>query len=257
MTGWIFDHRKEIESNIWLMPPMYHRVWQWLKYKVNHAPAKIPNRDGTFTTIQPGQHATSYRIIAKGVGYYEGLKWKEPNTKTIKSILDWMVAQEMITVQGNTLGTIVTVVNWQVYQKEAVKGNTKETPREHLMDTNNNDKEELKNEKKNIMPFTEIIDHLNQKTGKNFKPDTQKTKTLVKARFAEGFTVDDFKKVIDLKTKEWLNDKHWQKYLRPETLFGTKFESYLNEAPKDAQKKPQKEFVPKFVYYDRDTGELL
>jgi hypothetical protein len=44
----------------------------------------------------------------------------------------------------------------------------------------------------------------------------------------EGFTVGDFKKVIDNKTAEWLDTK-MEQYLRPETLFGTKFESYLNQ----------------------------
>lgn len=146
MAGWIADHRKEIESDVWLMPPMYHRVWQWLKYKVNHAPAKIPNKDGTFTTILPGQHATSYRLIAEGVGYYEGLKWKEPNVKTIKSILDWMVKNQMITLQGNTLGSIVTVAKWEEYQKIKDKGNAKETRKKHDLDTNNNGKQELNNE---------------------------------------------------------------------------------------------------------------
>lgn len=158
MSGWIKDFRKEIESDIWLMPPMYHRVWQWIKYSVNHSAAKIPNKDGTFTELLPGQRATSYRQIAKGVGYYEGRKWKEPNVKTIKSILDWMIKQKMITVKGNTLGTIITVENWALYQSESEQGNTKritmETREKHHLDTNKNDKEELKNEKNNNSRFT-------------------------------------------------------------------------------------------------------
>ena len=82
-VGFIKDWRQELESDIWLMPPMYHRVWQWIKYSVNHSTGKIPNKDGTFTLIEPGQHATSYRLIAQGVGYYEGRKWKEPNVKLL------------------------------------------------------------------------------------------------------------------------------------------------------------------------------
>ena len=113
MSGWIADYRKELESNIWLMPPTYHRVWQWIKYSVNHKEAKIPNRSGGVTIIKPGQRATSYRQIAKGVGYYESVhKWKEPNTKTIKVILDWLVNQGMIVVEGNSEGTVITVANW-------------------------------------------------------------------------------------------------------------------------------------------------
>lgn len=141
MAGWIYDFRQELESNIWLMPPMYHRVWQWIKYSVNHSDFGIPNKDGSTTIIKAGQRATSYRQIAKGVGYYEGKSWREPNVKTIKSILDWMVKQKMITLEGNTEGTIITVEKWELYQKEFVKGNTKRitsaTPEKHLADTNN------------------------------------------------------------------------------------------------------------------------
>ena len=79
------------------------------------------------------------------------------------------------------------------------------------------------------IPYKEIIDYLNEKTGSQFRNNTKKTQTLIKARFAEGFNLDDFKKVIDTKAAEWLNDNNMSKYLRPETLFGTKFESYLNQ----------------------------
>ena len=111
-VGYIKDWRQELESDIWLMPPMYHRVWQWIKYSVNHSPGRIPNSDGTVTIINPGQHATSYRLIAQGVGYYERGKWVEPNVKTIKSILDWLVTQNMIIVKSNAYGTLITVANW-------------------------------------------------------------------------------------------------------------------------------------------------
>lgn len=79
--------------------------------------------------------------------------------------------------------------------------------------------------------IVEIVNYLNDVAGKNFRHTTRKTQTLIKARLREGFTVDDFKRVIDNKTKEWKHDPKMSKYLRPETLFGTKFESYLNEVP--------------------------
>ena len=55
------------------------------------------------------------------------------------------------------------------------------------------------------------------------------TKNLIKAQFNKGFQLEDFIKVIDIKTAEWMNDPVWCNYLRPETLFGTKFESYINQ----------------------------
>lgn len=79
------------------------------------------------------------------------------------------------------------------------------------------------------IPYAEIIDYLNQKTGKNFKSTSKATQRHIKARFSDGFTLDDFKRVIDIKSAQWLKDKKMSAYLRPDTLFGTKFEGYLNE----------------------------
>ena len=73
-----------------------------------------------------------------------------------------------------------------------------------------------------------IISFLNSTTGSKYKASTDKTRRLIAARLAEGFMVDDFKKVITKKAKEWTGTDMAQ-YLRPETLFGTKFEGYLNQ----------------------------
>jgi uncharacterized phage protein (TIGR02220 family) len=79
------------------------------------------------------------------------------------------------------------------------------------------------------IPYNEIVDYLNQKTNKHFRPNISKTRTAIKSRWKEGFRESDFKYVIDVKCSQWLNDSQMSKYLRPETLFGNKFESYLNE----------------------------
>lgn len=74
----------------------------------------------------------------------------------------------------------------------------------------------------------DIVTFLNSMVGSNYKSTTSKTRKLIAARLAEGFTVDDFKAVISKKAKEWQGTDMAQ-YLRPETLFGTKFEGYLNQ----------------------------
>jgi phage replication O-like protein O len=74
-----------------------------------------------------------------------------------------------------------------------------------------------------------IINYLNDQSKKDYKSQTKKTRVLIKARLKEGFTIDDFKTVIDKKCAEWLDDPKMDQYLRPETLFGTKFEGYLNQ----------------------------
>ena len=74
----------------------------------------------------------------------------------------------------------------------------------------------------------EIIDYLNEKAGKKFKNSIGKTIKLINARFSEGFTLEDFKHVIDVKVEEW-KDSDMSKYIRPATLFSGNFESYLNQ----------------------------
>lgn len=75
--------------------------------------------------------------------------------------------------------------------------------------------------------YISIVSYLNEKAGTSYRSSSKKTRTLIHARIAEGFTIDDFRTVIDKKCSEWLKTDY-EKYLRPETLFGTKFESYLN-----------------------------
>lgn len=81
-------------------------------------------------------------------------------------------------------------------------------------------------------PTEEIVDHLNQRAGTHYKATTSNTRKLIKARLKEGFTVDEIKLVIDKKCADWLNNPAMVEYLRPETLFGNKFESYLNAKPR-------------------------
>jgi uncharacterized phage protein (TIGR02220 family)/predicted phage replisome organizer len=88
------------------------------------------------------------------------------------------------------------------------------------------DKDKEKEEDKKI--YISIVSYLNEKAGTKYKATTDKTKKAIHARLSEGFTVEDFKTVIDKKCAEWIGDPKMEKYLRPETLFGTKFEGYLN-----------------------------
>ena len=79
------------------------------------------------------------------------------------------------------------------------------------------------------IPYREIVEYLNSKTGKNFEPDAKETKAHIKARWGPKRTLQDFKTVIDNKVADWGNNPEMVNFLRPETLFGKKFESYLNE----------------------------
>lgn len=84
--------------------------------------------------------------------------------------------------------------------------------------------------------YKRIVDYLNKTADKSFKSTTKKTISLIDARLKEGFTEEEFYKVIDNKVLNWLDNDKMNAYLRPETLFGNKFESYLNETPKKSLK---------------------
>jgi uncharacterized phage protein (TIGR02220 family) len=79
---------------------------------------------------------------------------------------------------------------------------------------------------------TEVIDlilnYLNSKTNKSFSSKNQQTCKIITARFQEGFKLEQFYYVIDIKTTQWLNNDS-ERFLRPLTLFGENMESYVNE----------------------------
>lgn len=107
-------------------------------------------------------------------------------------------------------------------------------------------------EPQDSIPYSEIIDYLNQRTNHNYKSNVNKTKTLIRARWEEGFSLEDFRTVIDKKCVEWINTEY-EKYLRPETLFGTKFEGYLNQPT--INKNYTTADVAKFIDWDAYLNE--
>lgn len=108
-----------------------------------------------------------------------------------------------------------------VYGKEKYRINT------DCMDTTDTDS--ITDADNNILPeIKEIIQYLNDVCGTRYRYQTKGTQEHINARLKEGYTVDDFKMVIDKKFEEW-HGTDMEKFLRPETLFAGKFESYLNQ----------------------------
>lgn len=97
----------------------------------------------------------------------------------------------------------------------------------------NTPEEELEEDidKDNI--YRNIVSYLNERCNTQFRASSKATRKHIHARLEEGFTLDDFKRVIDNKAASWLHDEKMVGFLRPQTLFGTKFESYLNERTKN------------------------
>lgn len=86
--------------------------------------------------------------------------------------------------------------------------------------------------------YSQVIDYLNTKSGKDFKVRSRGNQRHIDARVNEGFCFEDFQLVIDHKVAQWKDDTKMSEYIRPETLFGPKFESYLQEAKNGGGLKP-------------------
>ena len=101
-----------------------------------------------------------------------------------------------------------------------------------------NPSEYKRREEKRI--YSQVIDHLNQRSGKEFISRSKGTQRHIDARVNDGFKEEDFITVIDFKVDQWKDDPKMAAYIRPETLFGPKFESYLQEAKTKPIEKPKK-----------------
>lgn len=126
-----------------------------------------------------------------------------------------------ITIKQQLFNNNVTNKSEQLQQVEGGK----------QQQSNNNVTTLSKKKEKDNNIYSLVIDYLNKKASTNYRASTKNTQSFINARVKEGYTVEDFKKVIDSKSREWLGTD-FEKYLRPATLFGTKFENYLNEANK-------------------------
>lgn len=96
-----------------------------------------------------------------------------------------------------------------------------------IPDSSSSSEEGVQGEGEEI-PYSEIVGMLNDAAGTAYRPTSRKTRQLIRARWSEGYREADFSTVIETMAREWGSDPKMAAYLRPETLFGTKFESYLN-----------------------------
>ena len=222
--GWISLWRCILEKPIWLnSTPEQKTLMITILLMVNHEPAQWEWKGEKFI-IQKGQTITSINSIKNKAG--QGI-----STQNVRSFLKRFEKLGFLTNQSTKTGRLITVINWDSYQRKKNKVTKKVTKTQQRgnkeVTPNNKDKNNNNDNKENI--YAPVIEYLNKQTGAKYKSTTITTQGKIKARQNEGFTLKDFKYVIDVKTSQWLKDKKMKAYLRPETLFGTKFESYLNE----------------------------
>jgi uncharacterized phage protein (TIGR02220 family) len=184
--------------------------------------------------------------LKSNVTWAKKWNWSEPKVRRFLKLLEKM---KQIRRANEGITTRITVINYECYDPKrrasdeqatrprrdrdetaTTDNNVKNVKNENIVSGELPDDEESQTQKETI-PYKTIVEYLNKKANRDFKHSRQATKRLIKARFNEGFTEDDFLDVIDLKCEQWGRDDKMLAYLRPETLFGNKFESYLNEIP--------------------------
>lgn len=165
----------------------------------------------------------------------------------VRETIEFLISKELLVTDDNINYTMPYVNENTSSECESaqrmrqLRGNSKSTPKERSpkeeplhCNTDVTQKEEKplqsnSKSKENNQAMSEIIEYLNEKSGKKFSPKTKSTMKHITARIEEGYTVEDFKKVIDTKCKEWMGTQ-FEKFLRPDTLFRpTNFESYVNQ----------------------------
>jgi len=230
--GYIKLWRKSLEDSLW----QNISIWRFFEYCL----LKATYREHTVLVgmqeikLKPGQFVFGRKVASEESGLSE---------QVIRTCLKKLKNMKKLTIKPTNKFTVISIVNWARYQDEENQINqhinqqltNKQPTTNHIQERKEGIRKErikdytLSGRSQNTIPYQEIIAYLNEKTGRDYKDGTPKTRTLINVLWKQGFQLQDFQKVIDNKVKDWITDQKYSKYLRPETLFGTKFEGYLNE----------------------------
>ncbi|MFO7842263.1 MAG: conserved phage C-terminal domain-containing protein [Bacteroidales bacterium] len=224
--GYYIKARKIQNSDIANAPPHVREIWDWLIKEANHTEV-----DG----IKRGTMMRSLNDISEGLCWYVGYRKERYSKSKCEMAMNWLRKRGMIRTTKTTRGMNITICNYDTYQDPS----NYETNNEKLTKATRNEQgsDTINKNGNNVEERKEIIAYLNLKTQKNYKASARVAVDKVNARINEGYTVDDFKKVIDNKVTKWRGTK-WDEYLRPSTLFGPKFEEYLNEGSNESKYGP-------------------
>ena len=232
-NGWIKLHRSLFDNPCVTQSSEHLTIWLYLMTHATPRPYKTYFA-GQEITLQAGQLITSRKSIAKCVN--SGI-----SDSKVHRVLKAFENAHQIEQQTSNKNRLITLLNWDKYQMGEHQNeqpvNNRRTTNEQQLNTNREYKNIDNSNIKNIytVEIGKILSYLNKKAGTNYASNEKNTIELINARMKEGYTVADFEKVIDNKCADWLGTE-WAKYLRPSTLFGEKFESYL-KAPAPAAKK--------------------
>lgn len=236
--GWIKLYRKIQTSFVWTNSDQL-KLWLLILMKANHSQNKFLF-NGQEVSVSSGQLVTGARALT--FEFNQGVS--VDNLMEQRKLWRWVKRFEksgMLTIQSNARYSVITIVNWTAYQGNDNLVTSQRQSTDNLMTTNKNDKNEDNDKKKDkskepAVDYKKIVDYLNSETGHKYHT-TDKTRGMIHARIAEGFTEHDFGMVIHYKSLEWKDNPDMQQYLRPKTLFSAEhFDDYTNEARAAASK---------------------
>ena len=223
-NGYIRLHRKSLDSGFMKNHKRW-AFWCWCLLKATHTTHTVTVGSQKIE-LKPGQFIFGRKQASIELGIPES---------TIYRFQKSLESETMLGVKPNNKFSVFSIVNWVTYQHcedvNEQQMNNKRTTNEQQMNTNKKGSKGKKG-----LPFLSsapdevaiIVEYLNQKVGTHYRDTTPKTVGVIKSRLIDGYSVNDFKRVIDIKTTEW-SGGNYAKYLRPETLFGNKFDEYLNQ----------------------------
>lgn len=256
-VGYIKLHRCIKDCQIWDDEERFDKRSAWidLLLSANHKEKTIL-LGMKEVTIYPGQTHTSVQKLAE--------KWHW-DRKTVMRYLDFLERTSMIRQERTPKGTTITIVKWAFYQQTDVpegqqKGQQEGHQKGHKQEYINTKEKILPkgNIQKKAYPYEDVIKYLNEKTGKKFRVQSKESQKLIRARMDEGFTIDDFTTVIDVKTREWLSDPKMANFLQPSTLFSAKhFEEYLNQRGAPGNNRVDIGHPDQYREYDMVTDEIF
>src|SRR5690625_286544 len=240
MKGFVSVHRKLMNNAVW-SDPNYLKLWLYCLFEASHQDREqlIGNQK---IEIERGQFPTGRFSLSDAMN--KGVKPKQRLTdRTWWRHLENLEKWGMLTIKTTNKYSVVTIVNYDIYQykqKEDDQQIDQQLSIKSPTDATNNNVNNGNNDNKRI-PYAAIVDHLNEKTGKNYKPSARKTRELIQARWNEGYSLEDFIKVIDVCSQKWKgktfsNGVYGDEYLRPSTLFNGKFDERLNWSLDDEKK---------------------
>ena len=180
--------------------------------------------DPVWTTATADQKA-SLSSLAKRAGV---------SVQSVRSAIARFEKLDFLTNESTKTGRLISVMKWATYQEREDAPN-----KEASKDPTKTQQLSRSKECKKDIPYVEIVSILNEATGKKYRAGTSTTQSLIKVRWNEGFRLEDFRAVIHGRVATWGNNPEMAEYLRPQTLFGPKFEAYLNSAQPSKGKTPE------------------